>query len=320
MLLYGYHQIAKGEKMDRKEIVTESLVYIEKHLKQKVSIEEIADYVGYSKFYFSRMFKQEMNISIMEYVKERKVIDASESILRGNKILDVAIEYGWESHSGFIKAFKSYYGFSPSLLYAMNLEIMHLGGSDMNRYAFYEKTEEHLLKEELFDLLNRKMTENKLDSSELEKVYAFCQKVYADRKRYSGDEYVTHLLNVSLLLVQMGAESNVVYAGMFCDVFRKTDVTIDDIKNALPKDVAQIIIRLRDYDIEKDGLVDEECTVIKMAERLHNMRTIEYMEKSEKQRRAKETISIFMPVARKLKNEKVINELNKISMKYVMES
>ena len=51
---------------------------------------------------------------------------ASESILQGNKILDVAIEYGWESHSGFIKAFKSYYGFSPSLLYAMNLEIIHL--------------------------------------------------------------------------------------------------------------------------------------------------------------------------------------------------
>ena len=74
MLLYGYHQIAKGEKMDRKEIVTESLVYIEKHLKQKVSIEEIADYVGYSKFYFSRMFKQEMNITVMEYVNDRKQI------------------------------------------------------------------------------------------------------------------------------------------------------------------------------------------------------------------------------------------------------
>ena len=82
------------------------------------------------------MFKQEMNIYIMEYVKERTVICALESILQGNKILDVAIEYGWESHSGFIKAFKSYYGFSPSLLYAMNLEIIHLGGRNMRNYAF----------------------------------------------------------------------------------------------------------------------------------------------------------------------------------------
>ena len=304
--------------MDKKEIITESLVYIEKNLKQKVSIEEIADYVGYSKFYFSRMFKQEMNISIMEYVKERKVICALESILQGNKILDVAIEYGWESHSGFIKAFKSYYGFSPSLLYAMNLEIIHLGGRNMRNYAFYEKTDEHMSKEDLFKLLERKMTENKLDTTELGTVYNFCQKSYANKKRYSGDEYITHLLNVSLLLVQIGSEVNVVYAGMFCDVFRKTDVLIDDIKKYLPKDVAQIIIRLRGYDIEKDGLKDEECAVIKMAERLHNMRTIEYMEESEKKRRAKETISIFMPVARKLKNEKVINELNNLSIKYVV--
>ena len=300
--------------MGKKEIITESLGYIEKNLKRKINIEEVADYVGYSKFYFSRMFKQEMNISVMEYVKERKIICASESILQGTKILDVAIEYGWESHSGFIKAFKSYYGFSPSLLYAMNLEIIHLGGSDMRSYTFYEKTDEHMSKENLLELLRKKMTESKLDITELETVYDFCQKLYANRKRYSGDEYITHLLNVSLLLVQMGAEENIVYAGMFCDAFRKTDVSADDIKKYLPKNVGEIIVRLRGYDIEKDGLEDEECAIIKMAERLHNMRTLEYMEESEKKRRAKETISM----ARKLKNEKIINELNSLSMKYVM--
>lgn len=168
--------------MDKKGIITESLVYIEKNLKKKLSIGEIADYVGYSKFYFSRIFKQEMNISVMEYVKERKVICASEDILQGNKILDVAIEYGWESYSGFIKAFKNYYGFSPSLLYAMNLEIIHLGGSDMSSYVFYEKTDEHMLKEELFELLERKMIENKLDTTELGIVYNFCKKSYANKK------------------------------------------------------------------------------------------------------------------------------------------
>ena len=75
--------------MDKKEIITESLVYIEKNLKQKISIEEIADYVGYSKFYFSRMFKQEMNISIMEYVKERKVILMWRLNMDGNLIVDL---------------------------------------------------------------------------------------------------------------------------------------------------------------------------------------------------------------------------------------
>lgn len=146
-------------------------------------------------------------------------IKATREILNGNKILDVAIEYGWESHSGFIKAFKSYYGFSPSLLYAMKLEIIHFGDRDMSNCNFYKIMDEHLSKEELFKVLCEKMIENGYDNQKLNKVYNFCQSIYGDRKRYSGDDYVTHLVNVSLLLVQMEAEESVIYAGMFCDVF-----------------------------------------------------------------------------------------------------
>ena len=137
---------------------------------------------------------------------------------------------------------------------------------------------------------------------------------YGGRKRYSGDDYVTHLLNVSLLLVQMEAEESVIYAGMFCDVFRKTNVAIDELKENLPDSVVQILIRLKDYDIEKVGLEDEQCAVIKIAERLHNMRTIEYMEERERQKRAKETIAIFMPIVKKLQDDKLISELNEISI------
>jgi len=183
--------------MDRKTVITESLNYIENNIKNKITIDEIAGNAGYTKFYFSRLFKQEMKVSVMEYVRERKLIYATRKILNGNKILDVAIEYGWESHSGFIKAFKSYYGFSPSLLYAMKLEIIHFGDRDMSNCNFYKI----------------------IDNQKLNKVYNFCQSIYGDRKRYSGDDYVTHLLNVSLLLVQMEAEESVIYAGMFCDVF-----------------------------------------------------------------------------------------------------
>lgn len=132
-------------------------------------------------------------------------IKATREILNGNKILDVAIEYGWESHSGFIKAFKSYYGFSPSLLYAMKLEIIHFGDRDMSNCNFYKIMDEHLSKEELFKVLCEKMIEHGYDNQKLNKVYNFCQSIYGDRKRYSGDDYVTHLLNVSLLLVQMEA-------------------------------------------------------------------------------------------------------------------
>ena len=88
--------------MDRKTIIAESLNYIENNIKNKITIEEIAGNIGYTKFYFSRLFKQEMKVSVMEYVRERKMIYATREILNGTKILDVAIEYGWESHGGFI--------------------------------------------------------------------------------------------------------------------------------------------------------------------------------------------------------------------------
>ena len=56
--------------MDKKKIIAESLNYIENNIKDKITIDEIASNAGYTKFYFSRLFKQEMNVSIMEYVRE----------------------------------------------------------------------------------------------------------------------------------------------------------------------------------------------------------------------------------------------------------
>lgn len=88
-------------------------------------------------------------------------------------------------------------------------------------------------------------------------------------------------------------------------------------KENLPEEVFSIVIRLKDYRME-DILSDEECAIIKMAERLHNMHTIEYMKDSERKRRARETISLYMPVARQLKNEKLIKELKDLSIRYVM--
>ena len=59
--------------MDRKTVTTESLNYIENNIKNKITIDEIAGNAGYTKFYFSRLFKQEMKVSVMEYVRERKI-------------------------------------------------------------------------------------------------------------------------------------------------------------------------------------------------------------------------------------------------------
>ena len=78
--------------------------------------------------------------------------------------------------------------------------------------------EEHLSKEELFKVLCEKMIEHGYDNQKLNKVYNFCQDIYGDRKDTRVMIMPTHLLNVSLLLVQMEAEESVIYARMFCDV------------------------------------------------------------------------------------------------------
>ena len=60
----------------------------------------------------------------------------------------------------------------------------------------------------------------------------------------------------------------------------------------------------------------EEAVVVKLAERLHNMRTIEYMDESKRAEKAKETIEIYMPLARKINNRKLTEELNDLALRY----
>lgn len=72
MIFLIYHLITRGKGIWIKKIIAESLNYIENNIKDKITIDEIASNAGYTKFYFSRLFKQEMNVSIMEYVRERK--------------------------------------------------------------------------------------------------------------------------------------------------------------------------------------------------------------------------------------------------------
>ena len=83
---------------------------------------------------------------------------------------------------GFIKAFKSYYGFSPSLLYAMKLEIMHFGGGDMNNCNFYKIMDGHLSKEELFKVLHEKIIEHGYDNQKLNNIYNFVR-VYMEAEK-----------------------------------------------------------------------------------------------------------------------------------------
>ena len=123
-------------------------------------------------------------------------------------MIDAALQYGWETHAGFTKAFKKEFGFSPSFLKFMLNEIRYIGGEDMNDSCVLGTTKQGMSKEALYNVLVEKMCENEMpyNLSELERVYLCADRAYAGVKRYFGEEYVTHPMNVAILLTDMGAE------------------------------------------------------------------------------------------------------------------
>jgi len=296
------------------------LKYIEEHLEDELTSKMIANEAGYSEYYFMRVFKACMEMTVMEYVCKRRLIRASEEILMGKRVIDVALKYAWESHSGFTKAFKKEFGFCPSLLRAMKITVENLGGSDMS-HVFLDSIKIGATKEELFEILQEKLQKNgvAISQNELNVVYQEACSAYQDVKRYSGEEYITHLLNVSIILTELGATADIILAGMFCDVSRKGVTTLYDLNGILPKNIYDIVVRVQ--HTTTDFLeVPEEVVLIKLAERLHNMRTIEFMDENKKKKKATETIELFMPLARRIGNQKLIDELNDLSLKTVINS
>ena len=299
-------------------ITNEHLIkVIENHLKDELSVKYLADYFGYSEFYFSRLFKKQMGISVMDYVCKRRMVMASEEIMEGKNIIDVAIEFGWQSHSGFSKAFKKEYGFTPSLLKVMIIELYNLGGSSME-HIFLAQTDEHASKEQLIHVLRETIAHNGIESDDnFDDIIKYADNAYRGVKRYSGDEYVTHTLNIAIILAQLETDINTIKAGLFCDITKKSAKSLSDLLRELPVKVQLIVQEVSEADIYENDKLSESALLVKVAERLHNMRTIEFMDESKRSIKAKETVDIFMPIARRLGNNKIISELNDLSLKYI---
>ena len=289
-------------------VVDQIIQYIELHLEDDLSIRQLADIAGYSEYYFIRVFKSYTNQTVMEYICRRRLIKSCDDIISGMRLIDVAMKYGWKSHSAFSRSFNREFGFSPSLLRTMKTQLDCLGGSYMNQ-IFLKSTEVGAGKEKLFELLKDTVAQNaiKIDDMILYDVYLVACKAYEGKRRYSGEEYVTHPLNVAILLAELGAESDTVLAGLFCDV--KTKGNNINLEKDLPTNVWNIVKILEEKK-------NDEAIVIKIAERLHNMRTIDFIDDSKKEKKVKETIEIYLPLARRINNQKLIDELNDLVMKY----
>ncbi|MCL2478002.1 MAG: AraC family transcriptional regulator [Treponema sp.] len=101
--------------MDYIDILQEMLRYIDKHVKEKMSVEKLAARAGFSPYHFCRVFQWEVGYPIMEYVRNRKLAFAASELNCGRRIIDISADYGFETHSGFAKAFRRYFGCSPEV-------------------------------------------------------------------------------------------------------------------------------------------------------------------------------------------------------------
>ena len=96
-----------------RDIVIMIKKYIDDNLFEQLSIEDLASRAGFSTYHFSKLFSFYMEIPVMEYIRRMRIANSISDICKGKRIIDVALDCGFESHSGFSKAFKKIYGYSP---------------------------------------------------------------------------------------------------------------------------------------------------------------------------------------------------------------
>jgi AraC family transcriptional regulator len=101
--------------MEHIDILQEVLQYIDIHIKEEMNVEKLAERAGFSQYYFCRIFQCGVGSSIMEYVRSRRLAYAASELNSGRKIINIAVDYGFETHSGFSKAFRRYFGCPPEI-------------------------------------------------------------------------------------------------------------------------------------------------------------------------------------------------------------
>lgn len=95
------------------DLIDNAEKFIAGHLRDEFTLDEIARFCGYSSFYFAHRFKEAVNKTVMEYVREKRIFAAAEMIKNGSNICNAALEYGFETHAGFTKAFNTVFGCCP---------------------------------------------------------------------------------------------------------------------------------------------------------------------------------------------------------------
>lgn len=110
-----------GRRVEYEQIVEDSILYIKEHINENLTAQNIANHVGYSVFHFCRIFSLIKNLTVMEYIRKYRLSLARSELESNKNIIDIALQYGFETASGFTKSFRREFGYTPtSYLVRMN--------------------------------------------------------------------------------------------------------------------------------------------------------------------------------------------------------
>ncbi|MBR7060437.1 MAG: bifunctional (p)ppGpp synthetase/guanosine-3',5'-bis(diphosphate) 3'-pyrophosphohydrolase [Eubacterium sp.] len=186
-----------------------------------------------------------------------------------------------------------------------------------------------------FDEFIQKVKENpSYDSEKIEKAYSLARDAHKDQRRRSGEPYIMHPVAVAKILFEMGMDNECIIAALLHDVVEDTEYTLDYIGKNFGNDVAllvdgvtklgQIPLSTRE-EIQAENIrkmfiamnQDVRVIIIKLADRLHNMRTLEHMPKYKQREKSLETLEIYAPIAHRLGIRQFKEELEDLAIRYL---
>ena len=172
------------------------------------------------------------------------------------------------------------------------------------------------------------------DIAELEKAFEFAKKLHSGQYRVSEEPYIIHPMEVVKILIALRADKHTLMAGFLHDILEDTDTKPEELKELFGEDVLNLVQGVtklgklqfksteeRQAENFRRMLIamasDVRIILLKLADRLHNMRTLNYMTPVKQQRIAQETLDIFAPLANRLGVGKIKAELEDLSLKYL---
>ena len=187
----------------------------------------------------------------------------------------------------------------------------------------------------IYDVISKKKeVSKKADTKLIMKAYNLAAEKHKDQKRGSGEPYIIHPLNVAYILSSIGMDDNTLCAALLHDVVEDTDVTQKDLTDLFGQEISDMVAGVTKLSTIQFATLEEtqvenyrrmflamgkdiRVILIKLADRLHNMRTLKYLKRDRQIANAKETLELYAPLANRLGLYSIKAELEDLGFKYM---